>query len=195
MTEKTYKAILEDLVFALSIMSEYNDRYTSGHQHRVSCIAVEISKEMELDEERIESIKIAGLLHDIGKCSVPREILTKPNKLSFTEFKLIQEHVMAGYNILKGINFPWPVADIVLQHHEDEAGMTGYPQRLRGDEILPEAKILRVADTVEAMASPRPYRPALGIEAALKEIELNSGKMYNPRVAEACLKVYAKKSG
>ena len=186
-------SIIEDLVFALASMSERNYPYMAGHQHRVACIAVEISKEMELDEKTINGIWVASLVHDLGKGACPKEILTKPGKLLFNEYKLLQEHVMIGYNILKDIDFPWPIADIVLQHHEDETGRTGYPNRLDWHEILPEAKILRVADTVEAMSSNRPYRPALGIDAALKEIGFNSGKMYNHRVVQACLAVYEKK--
>jgi len=145
---------------------------------------------MNLPQDQTEGIRLAGLVHDIGKISIPAEILSKPGKLSETEYQLIQAHPQIGYDILKSITFPWPVAEIVLQHHERLDG-SGYPQGLKGDAILLEAKILAVADVVEAMASHRPYRPALGIDAALQEIKQQQGKLYDSSVVEACVQLFA----
>ena len=135
---------------------------------------------------------MGGMIHDLGKIAVPAEILSKPGRLTDTEFSLIKNHPQVGYNILKEIEFPWPVAQMVFQHHERING-SGYPQGLSGEDILPEAKILAVADVVEAMASHRPYRPALGIDTALEEISKNRGSLYDPDAADACLKVFKKK--
>ena len=170
-------------------LSEMRDPYTAGHERRVSEIAVAIATELGLDEQRIEGIKVAGYLHDIGKISIPSEILVKPGRLNATEYALVQGHAQASYDVLKIVPFPWPVATIALQHHERMDG-SGYPNKLKGDEILLESRIMAVADVVEAMASHRPYRPGLGIDTALAEIERGSGTLYDPVVAAACLRMF-----
>jgi PAS domain S-box-containing protein/putative nucleotidyltransferase with HDIG domain len=158
------------IIQATSAMTEARDPYTSGHQRRVANLARSIAKEMELSQDSIEAVRTAGVIHDIGKISVPAEILSKPSKLSEPELGLIRSHPTTAYNILKDIVFPWPIAEIIYQHHERMDG-SGYPRGLKGDAILVEARILAVADVVEAMASHRPYRPSLGVEAALQEID------------------------
>lgn len=180
-------------VLALSSASEARDPYTAGHQRRVAQLACAIAEEMGLDKESIEGIRVAALLHDIGKIYVPVEFLSKPGRLTDIERVLLKTHPQVGYDILKNIDFTWPVAEIVLQHHEKMDG-SGYPRGLAGSEILLEAKILSVADTTEAMASHRPYRPSLGIKKALKEIALHSGTLYDPGVAEVCMGLFAKKT-
>jgi putative nucleotidyltransferase with HDIG domain len=147
---------------------------------------------MGLSTDRIEGLRMSGELHDIGKIQVPAEILSKPGKISEAEYTIIKTHAQVGHDILKTIEFPWPVAKIVLQHHERMDG-SGYPQGLKGERILLEARILAVADVIEAMATHRPYRPALSIEEALKEISNNKGKLYDAKVVEACLKVFKEK--
>lgn len=171
---------------------ESRDPYTAGHQVRVADIARAIATEIGLDKEMIEGIRMAGVIHDIGKLSIPTEILTKPTKLTDLEFSLIKQHAQIGYEMLKNIESPWPLANIVLQHHERING-SGYPGNLKEDEILLESRILAVADVVEAMASHRPYRPSLGIEFALEEIEKNSGILYDALVADACLRLFREK--
>ena len=180
---------LEDSIQAIAATVEMRDPYTSGHQKRVAELAVALAVEMGLPEERIHGLHLAAVVHDLGKISVPAEILARPGKLSAIEFQLIKGHAQAGYEILKDIDFPWPIADIVRQHHERFDG-SGYPQGLNGREILLESSILAVADTVEAMASHRPYRPTLGIEVALQEIARGRGTKYNPAVADACLTLF-----
>jgi len=180
---------LSGTIYALTMTVEMRDPYTSGHQQRVSDLASAIAKEMGFPADKIVGIHIAGMLHDIGKIAIPAEILSKPGRLSKTEFDLIKEHSQVGYDILKSIKFPWPVAQIVLQHHERINGF-GYPNGLLGREMLIEAKIMGVADVVEAMASHRPYRPALGIDKALEEISINKGKIYDAEAVNACLKVF-----
>ena len=171
---------------------EARDPYTAGHQLRVADLARAIATEMGLDQEKIDGIRMAGSIHDIGKLSIPAEILSKPTKLTNLEFSLIKEHSQNGYEMLKDVESPWPLAQIVYQHHERFNG-TGYPQKLKGDEILIEARIMGVADVVEAMASHRPYRAGLGIDAALDEIRKNKGVLYDPAVADACLKLFLEK--
>jgi PAS domain S-box-containing protein len=168
---------------------ESRDSYTAGHQSRSADLACAIATEMGLAQEKIEGIRMAGIIHDIGKLSIPAEILSKPTKLTAIEFSLIKEHARSGYEMLKDVESPWPLAEIVYQHHERMNG-SGYPRNLKGDEILIESQILAVADVVEAMASHRPYRPTLGIEAALEEITKNKGILYNNVVAEACLRLF-----
>jgi PAS domain S-box-containing protein len=191
---------LEDLKVAMmntvevaTIISELRDPYTTGHERRVAGIASAIGAELGFDERRQEGLKIAGYLHDIGKVSIPSEILCKPGPLSKLEFELVQGHAQASHDVLNTMQWPWPVAQAALQHHERIDG-SGYPQHLKGDEILLEAKILAVADVVEAMSSHRPYRGALGIEAALAEIELGSGTVYDADVAGACLRLFRLKN-
>ena len=186
--QKTMDATIE----TVSKIVEVKDPYTAGHQQRVSQLATAIAKELNLSEDKIEGIRVASLIHDIGKISIPTEILSKSTTLSDIEFSLIKEHSRIGYDILKAIDFSYPVANIVLQHHERLNG-SGYPQGLKGDKILLEAKIIGVADVVEAMSSHRPYRPALGIDAALEEISQNKGILYDPEVVDACLKLFKEK--
>jgi PAS domain S-box-containing protein/putative nucleotidyltransferase with HDIG domain len=181
---------LEDTIQAIGLTTETRDPYTAGHQRRVTQLACAVAKKMGLSEEQVESIRVAGLVHDIGKMSVPAEILSKPSRLTEIEFGLIKAHPQVAYDILATIKFPWPVAQIVLQHHERMDG-SGYPKGLKGEEIMLEARILAVADVVEAMSSHRPYRPALGIDKALEEIEKRKGTLYDPKVVDACLKLFA----
>ncbi|MEN6312384.1 MAG: HD-GYP domain-containing protein, partial [Acidobacteriota bacterium] len=162
---------------------------TAGHQRRVSALAVAIAEELHLPSEKIEGLRFAGAIHDIGKIAMPAEILGKPTRLTKTEFQLIKDHPRIGFDILKNIQFPWPVAHIVLQHHERMDG-SGYPDGLIGEAILIEARILAVADVVEAISSHRPYRPALGVEKALEEIRRGRGIRYDMRVVDACQKVF-----
>jgi len=196
--ENLYKTLYENLlktfdevVLALGSALEKRDPYTAGHQEQVSKIACAIAREMDMNQDRLEGLRIAGLLHDIGKIYVPSDILTKPSKLSLHEFGIIKAHPEVGYDILKGIRFPWPVAQMVLQHHERQDG-SGYPNGLQGDQIILEAKILAVADVVEAMSSNRPYRPALGMGKAIAEIYQHRGKIYDPDVVDACLSLFDK---
>lgn len=175
------------IIQAIALIVGTRDPYTAGHQRRVADLAKVIAQEMGLSDEQMDGLHMAGLIHDLGKISVPAEILSKPSELSEIEFSLIKGHSQAGYEILKEIDFPWPIAEIVLQHHERLDG-SGYPAGLKGPEICLEAKILMVADVVEATASHRPYRPGRGIEAALEEISRNKGVLYDPTVVAACLR-------
>ena len=180
---------LEDTVISLASAFEMKDPYTAGHQRRVTEITTAIALEMGFDPERLQGLRLASLVHDIGKVNVPVEILSKPGTLSELEFELIRTHSEAGYNILKKINFPWPIAKMVLQHHERMDG-SGYPNGLTGEEILLEARIIAVADVVEAMATHRPYRASLGVGFALEEIEANRGRLYDKVVADICLSLF-----
>ena len=180
---------LEDTVRAIASIVEMRDPYTAGHQVRVADLAAAIATHMELPAEQVHAIHLAGVVHDLGKMQIPAEILSKPGKITDIEFSLIKVHPQAGYDILKGINFPWPIAQMVLQHHERLDG-SGYPQGLKGDAILLEARILSVADVVEAMYSHRPYRPGLGMEVALAEITRQRGIYFDPVVADACLALF-----
>ena len=183
---------LEDSIKAIADTVEMRDPYTAGHQRRVGQLAVAIAKELGLPEETNLGIALAASIHDLGKISVPAEILAKPGKLTALEFMLLKNHPQAGFDILKDINFPWPIATMVLQHHERLDG-SGYPQRLKGEQILLESRILAVADVVEAMASHRPYRPALGIDTALQEIERGRGTAFDATVVDACIRLFAEK--
>jgi len=180
------RTTLENTAQALSAAMEMRDPYTAGHQRRVTRLACDIHDRMSLSLEAREGLRVAGLLHDLGKLAVPAEILSKPTRLSSNEFALIKAHPVGAWDILRGMDFPWPVADIVRQHHERLDG-SGYPDGLSGDAILMEARILGVADVVEAMSSHRPYRPALGLPAALDEITRNRGRLYDPAVVDACV--------
>ncbi len=179
---------MEATVQALSATLEMRDPYTAGHQRRVAQLAVAIARKMQLSEDRIQGIYLAGIIHDIGKIQVPSEILSKPGRLSPLELALVRAHVTAGYEILKNITFPWPIADMVHQHHERLDG-TGYPNKLKGDEILLEGRIIAVADVVEAISAHRPYRAALGIDLAIREIESGRGTIYDAEVVDVCLSV------
>ncbi len=189
--ERMRKA-LRATVHAISRIVEMKDPYTSGHQQRVSDLARSIAAEMGLSADRRDFIRTASSIHDIGKIAIPTEILSKPTKLTDLEFNLIKTHAQSGYDILKDIEFPWPVADVVLQHHERMDG-SGYPHGLKGDEILLEARILAIADVVEATASHRPYRPSRGINLALEEISKNKGILYDANAVDACLKLFREK--
>jgi PAS domain S-box-containing protein/putative nucleotidyltransferase with HDIG domain len=186
------KIAMEGTVRAIAYTIETRDPYTAGHQRRVTKLACTIGEEMGLSKDRIEGLRMAGELHDIGKIHVPAEILSKPGQISEAEYTIIKTHSQVGHDILKTIEFPWPVARIVLQHHERMDG-SGYPSGLKGKDILLEAKILAVADVIEAMATHRPYRPALSIEESLEEISKNKGKLYDPQVADICMKVFKEK--
>ena len=187
--EDQLRKALEGTVAAIAQTTELRDPYTAGHQRRVARLACAIAVEMGLPEDRIVHLRLAGLLHDIGKVALPAEILTKPTRLSAIEYEIIKEHSQSAFDILSPIAFDPIVAEVVLQHHERLDG-TGYPQGLEDEAILKEAAILAVADVVEAMASHRPYRAAVGLEKALEEIARNSGTLYDPEVANACLAVF-----
>lgn len=189
---KKLRKALEGIIQATSAMAEVKDPYTAGHQRRVTDLARTIATEMGLKKDQIEGIRTAGVIHDIGKISVPAEILTKPSQLTEAEFEIIKTHPQVGCDILRDIEFPWPIAQIVYQHHERMDG-SGYPLGISGPEILIEARVLAVADVVEAMASNRPYRPALGIDKALEEISKRRGQLYDPEVVDACLKLFKEK--
>jgi len=180
---------LEQSIQTIAATVEARDPYTAGHQRRVGELATAIAREMGLPEEQIHGIHFAAIIHDLGKIRVPAEILSKPGKLTFNEYMLIKDHPQAGYDILKNVKYPWPIADIVLQHHEKLDG-SGYPQGLTEGQILLEARILTVADVVEAISSHRPYRPGLGIDTALEEIERNRGGLYDPKVVDACIRLF-----
>lgn len=198
-SEETLKNTLESLRKAIGATVqvmvsaiETRDPYTAGHQMRVADLARAIAAEMGLPQDKIDSIRIAGSIHDIGKLSIPAEILSKPTKLSNIEYSLIKEHSRQGYEILKDVESPWPLAQIVHQHHERTNG-SGYPRSLKGEEILLEARILAVSDVVESMASHRPYRSAMGLDAALEEIEKNRGLLYDGHVVDASLRLFREK--
>jgi putative nucleotidyltransferase with HDIG domain len=185
----TLRRAMEGIIQAMTATAELRDPYTAGHQRRVTQLACAIAEELGLDGDRIEGLRVAGLVHDIGKMSVPAEILSRPGRLNALEFGLIQSHPRVGYDILRTIEFPWPIAEIVLQHHERLDG-SGYPQGFTGDEVLLEARILSVADVVESMSSHRPYRPACGIDRALDEISEYRGTLYAPAVVDACVRLF-----
>jgi putative nucleotidyltransferase with HDIG domain len=186
---KELEIMRDGVIKAIAMIGEQRDPYTAGHQLKVSRLAVAIAKEINLNEGQVESIRIAGLLHDIGKISIPAEILNRPGVLKVSEMNLIKDHSFDGYNILSRIKFPWPVAEIVYQHHERLDG-SGYPRQLKGDEILLEARILALADVVEAIASHRPYREALGEEYALNEIKEKKYIYFDPKGTDACLSIF-----
>jgi len=180
--------VINRTVEAIATLYEKRDPYTAGHQHRVAQLACAIAREMNLPDEQICGIRITGEVHDIGKIAVPGDILSKPGKLSADEFRIVKTHPQVAYDILRNLDFPWPVAETVLQHHERLNG-SGYPRGISGEAIILEARILCVADVVESMVSHRPYRPALGEAKALDEIMQNRGILYDPTVADACSKL------
>jgi len=190
-TERLRKS-MEDSIKAIADTIEMRDPYTAGHQRRVAQLAAAIAQELGLPQETMHGIELAASIHDLGKISIPAEILVKPGKLSALELMLIRTHAQAGFNILKDIEFPWPIASMVHQHHERQDG-SGYPLGLKGEQILLESRILAVADVVEAMSSHRPYRAALGIDAALREIERGRASIYDAAVVDACLRLFAEK--
>lgn len=185
------KVMLDGVIHSLSYMVETRDPYTPGHQKRVSKIAGAVSQELGLSQDQVSAVQMAALIHDIGKNAVPVEILSKPGRLSEIEFNLIQTHSQVGYDIVKDIRFPMPIAEIIYQHHERLNGK-GYPRGLKADEILLESKIIAVADVVDAMSSHRPYRPALGMDKALEEINKNRGIIYDSDVVDVCCRIMEK---
>jgi len=189
---KKLRKAMGGIIQAMAYTVEKRDPYTAGHQRRVADLARTIAKEMKLSSSIVDGIRLAGVIHDIGKIAVPAEILSKPGVITDIELNLIKKHSEVGYDILKNIDFPWPIADIVVQHHERLDG-TGYPYGLKNSKILLESKILAVADVVEAMSSHRPYRAALGIKKALEEINKNKGKKYDVKVVAACTKLFKEK--
>jgi putative two-component system response regulator len=186
------KELFENTVGALASTLEKRDPYTAGHQQRVGYLACALAQEIGMPVERIEGLRLASFVHDIGKIGVPSEVLSKPGKLSEVEMDLIRVHSQIGYDILKCIDFPWPIAEMVLQHHERLNG-SGYPQGLFDQKILLEAKIIGVADVIEAMNSHRPYRPALGLSVALEEIYKNKGVLYDGEIVDACIRLFTEK--
>ncbi len=180
--------LIEDTVNVLAHVVELRDPYTAGHQHNVAQLAIAIAEELKLSEDEINGIRIGGTMHDIGKIKVPIKVLNKVEMLTDREWEQIKNHPTTGYELLKDLEFPWPVAEIVHQHHERFDG-TGYPRGLKNDETLVEARILAVADVVEAMANDRPYRQSLGLEIALEEIEDNKGILYDPIVVENAVRI------
>jgi len=193
--KQTYKKLqktIESIAYIIMKVVETRDPYSIGHQQKVSKLASAIAQEMKLPQDKIEGTKIASLVHDIGKVNLPTEIISKPSKLVEVEFNLIKNYPKVGYDILKKVDFPWPIAEIVLQHQEKIDG-SGYPRGLKGDEICIEAKILGVANVVEAMSSYKSYRPALSIDEALVEIVENKNILFDPKVVDACLKLFKEK--
>jgi len=188
-TLKNLRKALGTIIQVLVSAVETRDPYTAGHQVRTADLARSIAMELKLSGEQVEGIRMAGSIHDIGKLSVPAEILSKPTKLTDIEYALIKEHPRRGYELLRDVESPWPLAQIVLQHHERLDG-SGYPEGRKGDEIFLEARIMAVADVVEAMASHRPYRPGLGLKAALEEISRNRSRLYDAAVVDACLSLF-----
>jgi len=184
-----WKEATEGTILAMASAIESRDPYTAGHQQRVADLARAIARRMDLSDGEVSAVYFASLIHDLGKIRVPAEILSYPGKLPEHAMRLVREHPDEGFRILQKVKFPWPIAQIILQHHERMDG-SGYPQGLSGEAICKEARILAVADVVEAMASHRPYRPALGIDAALEEIEKGRGRKYDAKVAEACVKIF-----
>jgi len=184
-TNVKLNSLLNDTVSGLVSAIEYRDPYTAGHQRRVTQLAVAIAEEMKLPKNILDCIRISSMIHDIGKINVPIEILSKPGSINQYELELMQNHPQAGYDILKEIDFPWPVATVILQHHERFDG-SGYPNGLKSEEVLLEARVIQVADVVEAMSSHRPYRPSLGIKKALDELETNKGKLYDTKIVDIC---------
>ena len=179
-------------VQAIASVVETKDPYTAGHQRRVANLARAMGTELGLSPDQIEGLRMAGIIHDIGKISVPAEILSTPRRLTPIEFSLIKMHSQSGYDILKDVDFPWPIARMVLEHHERMDG-SGYPNGLTGNDILLESRVLAVADVVEAMATHRPYRPALGLEPALQEITQNRGVLFDEEAVDACLRLFREK--
>jgi HD-GYP domain-containing protein (c-di-GMP phosphodiesterase class II) len=182
------RAIAEGVISAIATTTECRDPYTAGHQRRVAELGVAIAQALGFDVDRLAGVRMADMVHDAGKITVPVEVVAKPGRLSSLEFELIKIHARASHDILTPITFPWPVAEVALQHHERLDG-SGYPRGLTGDDILFEARIIAVADVVEAMSSHRPYRPALGMDAALDEIRAGAGTRYDSDVVAACLLV------
>jgi len=178
------------LLDAIAALAEARDPYTAGHQRRVASLAVAIARELDLPAHRIDGLALAARIHDVGKIGVPADILVKPSRLTDTEYAMVKEHVRTGYDVLKAIEFPWPIAQMVLQHHERLDG-SGYPNGIKGEQMLPESKIMAVADVVESMASHRPYRPARGLAEVRAELERGRGAIYDADAVDAALRFLA----
>lgn len=191
-SSKRLQKIMEGTAYIITKVVETRDPYFTGHQQRVSQLATAIAQEMKLPQDKIKGVSFASLVHDIGKINLPTEIVSKPSKLVEVEFNLVKNHPRIGYDILKKVDFPWPIAEIVLQHQERIDG-SGYPRGLKGDEILIEAKILGVANVIEAMSSSRSYRPAISIDESLAEIVKNKNILFDPEVVDTCLKLFKEK--
>ena len=189
-TNERLRRTIEGTIHAMTLVVESRDPYTAGHQQHVASLARAIAQELALPEDRTEGLYLAGMIHDLGKIGVPAEILSKPGRLTDPEMSLIRTHPEVGFTILRGIQFPWPIAEIVRQHHERLDG-SGYPRGLKGEDILLDARIIAVADVTEAMASHRPYRPALGIDRAIEEIERRKGTLYEPQAVDACVRLFS----
>lgn len=187
-----FQRAMDGIIHAISMTVELRDPYTAGHQQRVSELAAAIAQNMGLSADRIYGLRMASNIHDLGKITIPSEILCKPGQLGPLEYELIKNHVQAGYDILKKIEFPWPLAEMILQHHERMDG-SGYPRNLKGDAIMQEARILAVADVFETMSSHRPYRPSLGMDRAIEELLKNKGRLYDADVVETCLDLIIEK--
>ena len=190
LTQERLSTALRSTIEAMSKTMEWRDPYTAGHQKRVASISMSIGRQLGWDNERIQALYMAAMVHDIGKMAVPSEILTKPSRLTDLEMQMVQGHVEAGYQILKDIPFPWPIADMVYQHHERLDG-SGYPNKLKDEQICEEARVLAVADTIEAMATHRPYRPARGLVAAMEEIKAEAGEKLDSKVVDAAFELLA----
>jgi len=186
--ERLRRALMQTIQ-AVGLTIEKRDPYTAGHQQRVADLATAIGRELDFDPDRLEGLMLGGVIHDIGKIAIPSSFLNKPGRLTATEFALIKTHSAIGYDIVKDVEFTWPIAQMVRQHHERMDG-SGYPDGLKGEDILFESRIICVADVIESMASNRPYRPALGIDLALEEIARNKGRLYDDAVTDACLKLF-----
>ncbi|MBU4227046.1 HD domain-containing protein [bacterium] len=191
LVEKLQK-IIEGIAYIIAEIVEIRDPYLRGHHQRVSKLATAIVQEMKLPQDKIEGVRFASLVHDVGKVNLPTEIVSKPSKLVEVEFNLVKNHPRTGYNILEKVDFPWPIAEIVFQHQEKIDG-SGYPRGLKGDEILIEAKILGVANVVEAMSSYKSYRPALSINESLAEISKYKNILFDSEVVDACIKLFKEK--
>ncbi|GAG32690.1 unnamed protein product [marine sediment metagenome] len=189
---KKLKKFMESIAYIITEIVEMRDPYLIGHHKRVSKLVTAIAQEMKLPQDKIEGVRFASLVHDVGKVNLPTEIVSKLNKLSEVEFNFVKNHPKISYNILKKVDFPWPIAEIVFQHHEKIDG-SGYPRGLKGAEILIEAKILGVANVVEAMSSSRSYRPAISVEEFLAEISKNKNILFDPEVVDACLRLFKEK--
>lgn len=187
-----FQRAMDGIVHAFSLTVEMRDPYTAGHQQRVAELAAAIATDMGISPDRIYGLRMAGSIHDLGKIIIPSEILCKPGHLGHLEYEMIKNHVQAGYDILKKIEFPWPLADIILQHHERMDG-SGYPNGLVGDAILPEARILAVSDVFETMSSHRPYRPSLGLDRTIDELRAHRGRLYDADVVDVCMHLILEK--
>jgi len=192
-SDEKLQKFIEGIAYIITEIVETRDPYSKGHQQRVSKLATAIAQEMKLPQDKIEGVKIASLVHDVGKVNLPTEIVSKPSKLVEVEFNLVKNHPRTGYEILKKVDFPWPIAEIVFQHQEKIDG-SGFPRGLKGGKILIEAKILGVANLVEAMSSYKSYRPALSIDEALTEISKYKNILFDPEVVDTCLKLFKEKS-